>query len=608
MIMEAGSFQRQGQAWFCTTGLPSDVKIEVGEMLFHLHKFPLISRSGMIARLVAAASHDEEEGCLIELHDIPGGAEAFELAARFCYGIKMELTAANIAALHCAAVYLQMTEDYGEANLISKADNFLNHVVLHNWRDSVRTLSSCEALLPQAEDLHIVKKCVDSLAMKVCTDPSLSGWQMIENGSLQSPAGSKNRRGIGTSCTLLNSRFDWWYEDIAILSLHLYRLVILATRAKGLQSKSIGRALMHYARKSVPGLNRRQSGEQGNYRVIASSSSTALNESDQRALLEAIEDLIPAQKGAVSTQFLLASLKTAMILNATHDCRSSLERRIGAQLEQASVDELLIPNYSYTSETLYDIDCIQRMLDHFLVFDQTHEAETPRSFDGALIELPAFSPIMAVAKLMDGYLAEVAPDANLKLEKFQSLADALPEYARVSDDGLYRAIDIYLKEHPWITEQERETISSIMECQKLSLEACTHASQNDRLPLRTVVQVLFFEQLQLRSAVSGSFFATGSTDLLHHSRPNLTERASTSSLVEIDQWAGPVLKSDMDSMKLKVNQLESEFSRMRLQVQKVTKSKKSKGLSGSWNALSKKLGCKNTFEVCELHAKSVVGN
>ena len=50
-----------------------------------------------------------------------------------------------------------------------------------------------------------------------------------------------------------------------------------------------------------------------------------------------------------------------------------------------------------------------------------------------------------VAKLIDGYLAEVAPDENLKLTKFRSLAAAIPEYARPIDDGLYRAIDIYLK-------------------------------------------------------------------------------------------------------------------------------------------------------------------
>lgn len=50
-----------------------------------------------------------------------------------------------------------------------------------------------------------------------------------------------------------------------------------------------------------------------------------------------------------------------------------------------------------------------------------------------------------VAKLMDAYLAEVARDTNLPLSKFQVLAESLPEFSRPSDDGLYRAIDTYLK-------------------------------------------------------------------------------------------------------------------------------------------------------------------
>lgn len=42
-----------------------------------------------------------------------------------------------------------------------------------------------------------------------------------------------------------------------------------------------------------------------------------------------------------------------------------------------------------------------------------------------------------------------------------------------------------------------------MDCKRLSPEACMHAVQNERLPLRVVVQVLFFEQLRA-SAASGN--------------------------------------------------------------------------------------------------------
>jgi len=52
---------------------------------------------------------------------------------------------------------------------------------------------------------------------------------------------------------------------------------------------------------------------------------------------------------------------------------------------------------------------------------------------------------MKVAKLLDTYLAEIAPDANLTINKFILLAEILPEHARSVDDGLYRAVDVFLK-------------------------------------------------------------------------------------------------------------------------------------------------------------------
>lgn len=42
-----------------------------------------------------------------------------------------------------------------------------------------------------------------------------------------------------------------------------------------------------------------------------------------------------------------------------------------------------------------------------------------------------------------------------------------------------------------------------MDCRKLSPDACLHAVQNERLPLRVVVQVLFFEQMRASSASAG---------------------------------------------------------------------------------------------------------
>ena len=58
---------------------------------------------------------------------------------------------------------------------------------------------------------------------------------------------------------------------------------------------------------------------------------------------------------------------------------------------------------------------------------------------------PTQNALMKVAKLLDTYLAEIAPDANLTISKFIALAEVLPEHARSCDDGLYRAVDVFLK-------------------------------------------------------------------------------------------------------------------------------------------------------------------
>ncbi|CAN1148767.1 BTB/POZ domain-containing protein NPY2 [Linum perenne] len=78
--------------------------------------------------------------------------------------------------------------------------------------------------------------------------------------------------------------------------------------------------------------------------------------------------------------------------------------------------------------------------------------------------------------MIDGYLAEIAKDPHLPVSKF---------------------IDTYLKEHPGITKCERKKICKLIDCKKLLVDTCMHAVQNERLPMRVVVQVLFFEQVRI---------------------------------------------------------------------------------------------------------------
>ena len=67
--------------------------------------------------------------------------------------------------------------------------------------------------------------------------------------------------------------------------------------------------------------------------------------------------------------------------------------------------------------------------------------------EGQLVDAPSaeLMPVSSVGKLVDGYLAKVGTDANLKPSKFQTIVAPVPDYARAIDDDLYRAIDIYIK-------------------------------------------------------------------------------------------------------------------------------------------------------------------
>ncbi|CAM8883981.1 unnamed protein product [Rhodiola kirilowii] len=159
--------------WILAQDIPSDVTVHAGGVSFSLHKFPLVSKSGHIRKLVAEAA-DPDETCVIEIRDVPGGAEAFELAAKFCYGINFDLSTENIASLRCVAEYLEMNEEYGAGNLLERTESYLNEVVLKSLASSVSVLHLSESLLPMAEKVKLVSRCVDAIAIITCNESNLS--------------------------------------------------------------------------------------------------------------------------------------------------------------------------------------------------------------------------------------------------------------------------------------------------------------------------------------------------------------------------------------------------------------------------------------------------
>ncbi|KAF9674884.1 hypothetical protein SADUNF_Sadunf10G0173600 [Salix dunnii] len=573
-------FLLDGHTWLCSTGLQSDVIIEIGGTSFHLHKFPLLSRSEALANLIGDHPIENEKKCALQLHDVPGGAKTFLLIAKFCYGVKMELTPLNVVSLRCAADYLGMSEDYGEENLISQTEKFLNEV-FGGWKESLKALETCEKVLPRAEELHIVSRCINSLAMKASADPSLFSWPMQGGSDMRNPNGTEFWNEIRTSAKSHPVGEDWWYEDVSLLRLPLYKRLILAVRSNDMKPETVAGALMYYAKRHLPLLGRQSSIENGNF-VAPRSKISGTSEADQRNLLEELVELLPDQKGVTSSNFLLRLLRTAMKIHASPSCQWNLEKRVGAELDKASLQDLLIPNTGYSVETLYDIDCVQRILDYFMLVDHddptsNYIVDEEQMMEGSHL----LKPIAKVANLIDSYLAEVSPDVNLKLAKFQSLASVVPEYARPLDDGIYRAIDMYLKAHPWLTDSEREQLCRLMNIQKFSLEASTHAAQNERLPVRVIVQVVFFEQLRLRTSVSGLFFVSENLDISQNLSANLALARNDLHTQEGDTH----IRFVVDDMKKRVSELEKDCLSMKQEIEKMGKTK-----VGSWNNLFRKFG------------------
>lgn len=438
--------------------------------LFGCVKYPLLSRSGKMNRCIYE-SRDPDLNKVV-LDDLPGGAEAFELAAKFCYGIAVDLTAANISGLRCAAEYLEMTEDLEEGNLIFKTEAFLSYVVLSSWRDSIVVLKSCEKLSPWAENLQIVRRCSESIAWKACANPKGIRWAYTGKPPKVS---SPKWNDIKDSSPSRNQHVppDWWFEDVSILRIDHFVRVITAIKVKGMRFELIGSSIMHYSSKWLPGLvtDGAIAGDEGSTSTTSNTSSgsnswkgglhmivagnkedhSMLQAKDQRMIVESLISIIPPQKDCVSCSFLLKLLRMANMLKVAPALVTELEKRVGMQFEQATLVDLLIPSYS-KSETMYDVDLVQRLLEHFLVQEQTEISSPSRQsfsdkhmYEGSQRGAGVPNAKMRVARLVDSYLTEVARDRNLSLTKFQVLAEALPESARTCDDGLYRAIDSYLK-------------------------------------------------------------------------------------------------------------------------------------------------------------------
>ncbi|GMH05216.1 hypothetical protein Nepgr_007056 [Nepenthes gracilis] len=448
--------------------IPSDLVIKVDNTTFLLHKYSLLPKCGLLQRL-CSDSEDSSITTTVDLHDIPGGGDAFELCAKFCYGIAVNISAHNFVSAFCAAKFLRMTEAIEKGNLVAKLEAFFNACILQGWKESLVTLQSTASLPEWSENLGIIRRCIDSIVDKILTPPSKVKWSYTYTRTGYS---KKHHQSVPR---------DWWTEDISNLHIDIFRCILVTLRSTNLlPPQLIGEALHVYSCQWLPiSKNSRSSENSG-------SENDAAAVEKNRRVLEMIVSLIPVEEGSVSVGFLIRLLNVANLLGVSPVTKAELVRRSSQQLQEATVSDLLLPTLLTSSnQHTYDIDLIKVVLESFL------EQQRRQSLADNINPLRS---IRKVGVMIDTYLQVVARDINIPVTKITSLAEALPDSARPTHDELYKAIKIYLKEHPDLTKAEKKHLCRTLNCQKLSPDTRADVVKNEQLPLRTVVQVLFYEQ------------------------------------------------------------------------------------------------------------------
>ncbi|XP_052193468.1 BTB/POZ domain-containing protein At5g17580 [Diospyros lotus] len=543
----------------------TQIQIRIDGILFTVDRDLLAAKS---AKFTALLEENPNEDASNLLRDIPAGPEAFELAVRFCHGVEVKLAAENVVPLTCLAYFLEMTETHSTNNLLKKALTYFEQRILPSWNQSVKALRASESVLQQAMSLGLIDACAETIITKVLANPTLLGEP---TGGLNNDDESEDKENVHKK----NARrqlfgFEQQLEDLVTLCLQLYKPLIQAMIQRRVPPEYTAASLCQYAKQWVFPCSKRRDGMSIHKR------------NSQREVIEAVERLLPYEIGIVPCTLFFEMLQSAILLEANSDCREGFEIRIGKQLDKATVKDLLIPSKGYAKEMEYDLECVRRILKNFYCNYKRSD----------------MSGLITVAELVENFLAEVASDEDLKISNFLSLAEMSTSVSmgvQRSSDGIYRAIDIYLDKHSHLTESEKEEVCGVLDCNKMSPEACQHAVQNDRLPLRVVVQLLFVGQLQLRDTITKE--VQDSDDRLRK-----LEAEEEEEMARVSSWEEEG-RTEMQKMGSKVMELEKECYMMRKEIQSESCSKVKKQKGGMWRDVKRKFGCMSGMRDCDCHIK-----
>lgn len=395
-------------------GMFCDLEVDVnGEEIFFVDKEILATFSRKIRNLFRRFTATKIPLKVI-FHDFPGGAEGFELIMRFCYNNgKIEITPSDIFLLHCAASFM-------EVNLIEPSHEHFEGIFQRwDWSESLSCLKQCQHLLAAVNSPIMLQKFLNLFVERLA-------WLSVSSPYTSPSENSNSQSSSDTSTDSVKSYLSqptWWFEDLAFLNTNLLSKLIEAMILQKFNHATISSFLFYYQRSKLLGSP----------------------PAEKHKIIEAVTNLLfLLDRRSISSRSLFNLFGLALCLKARKCSMNKLEALIGSKLDQATIDDLLVPS-PRGKQYMYDVNLILRLLNSFFT---ENRLSTTR--------------LKKVACLMDLYLAEVALDPHLKPSKFIKLATAVPGFARDSQDGIYLAIDMYLKVHRSLSKKAKMKVCLLL--------------------------------------------------------------------------------------------------------------------------------------------------
>ncbi|CAJ1961464.1 unnamed protein product [Sphenostylis stenocarpa] len=366
-----------------------------------------------------------------------------------------------MSLLCSAAHFIQMECDEGTEtpNLKPHIEKFLEGIRFWTWSELLEALKQCQDLFSFKGYLAILDRIVDHLIERLASPGVTSPNTCSSNrSSFQFSCDTSSNNSCRNNC----SGATWWFEHLLFLKVDMLDKVIRTMLSYDFEHGVVSSFLFYYHNSTCLG---------------------AAQDEKIEATEVVINLLLLLDLRSISCKDLFNLNRMAVCLKMSTSCINKIEGLIGPLLDQTTIDYLLLPSPRRRGQA-YDVDFVLRLV-HIFFFGDSFALTSNR--------------LKRVAKMMDLFLLEVAPDPHLKPCEFEALITMLPDTARESHDQLYLAMDMYLKVHAGLSEKEEISICCTLKHEKLSAELLRHLTRNLVFPSEAKPRAYITKQSRMKT-------------------------------------------------------------------------------------------------------------